>query len=149
MRKWEQTEWDSVLGRMLALLFSSPCFPCLSSTATAVQRERQREKGNFSIAEAVRQETGERENKSAPVWSLVTTRGKGIVQEDRGGVGGGGECQRRLGLQRNNVLLLYVPLHSGPCVPSYCSCTHLMLHNPTLSMNPVMCAHTHTHLHLL
>lgn len=91
MRKWEQREWDSVLGRMLALLFSSPCFPCLSSTATAVQRERQREKGNFSIAEAVRQETGERENKSAPVWSLVTTRGKGIVQEDRGGVGEGSD----------------------------------------------------------
>ncbi|KAM7406568.1 hypothetical protein PAMP_000939 [Pampus punctatissimus] len=41
------------------------------------------EKGNFSIAEAVRQRTGERENKSAPVWSLVTTRGKGIVQKDR------------------------------------------------------------------
>lgn len=43
------------------------------------------ERGNFSIAEAVRQETGERENKSAPVWSLVTTRGKGIVQKDREG----------------------------------------------------------------
>lgn len=76
---------------MLALLFSFPCFPCLSTTATAVERER--EKGNFSIAEAVRQRTGERENKSAPVWSLVTTRGKGIVQKDRererrGGRGG-------------------------------------------------------------
>lgn len=74
--------------------------------------ERQKEKGNFSIAEAVRQETGERENKSAPVWSLVTTRGKGIVQKDR--EGGGRGWRRRLGLQRNNVLLQYVPLHSAP-----------------------------------
>lgn len=44
---------------MLALLFSFPCFPCFSTTAAAVERER--EKGNFSIAEAVRQRTREGE----------------------------------------------------------------------------------------
>lgn len=68
--KWKPTDWDSVLGRMLALLFSYSCFPMPSSTATAVQRESARVKGNFSIAGAVRQKTGERENKSAP--SLVS-----------------------------------------------------------------------------
>lgn len=83
---------------MLALLFS---FPCLC-TAAAAAVEREREEGNFSISEAVRQRTGEREYKSAPVWSLVTTRGKGIVQKDREkevreGGRGGRECQRGLG----------------------------------------------------
>lgn len=93
---------------MLALLFSSPSFPCLSSTATAVQRERQREKGNFSIAEAVRQETGERVNKSAPVWSLVTTRGKGIVQEDMEGGGRGVErCSLVKGSDEKGIMSFY------------------------------------------
>lgn len=60
--KWKQTQWDSVLGRMLALLYSVPCSPMASSTTTAVQRGGVRGvvKGNFSIAEAVRQKTAER-----------------------------------------------------------------------------------------
>lgn len=62
--KWKQTQWDSVLGRMLALLYSVPCSPMASSTTTAVRRGGGvREgvvKGNFSIAEAVRQKTAER-----------------------------------------------------------------------------------------
>lgn len=86
------------------------------------ERERAPVKGNFSIAGAVRQKTGERENKSAP--SLVSGdhpwQGNGAGRQGRswgGGVGGGGLgrwCQRRLGLQRNNVLLLYVPPHMAP-----------------------------------
>lgn len=40
--KWKQTQWDSVLGRMLALLYSLPCSPMPSSATTAVRRERER-----------------------------------------------------------------------------------------------------------
>lgn len=74
--------------------------------------------GNFSIAEAVRQRTAERENKSAPVWSLVTTRGRGIVQRDgareRENGGGVESVSEDSDYRRNNVLLLYVPLRPAP-----------------------------------
>lgn len=81
--KWRQTQWDSVLGRMLALLFSLPCFPMPSSTTTAAQRERER---GWKEISPLQRQSGRRqqrgENKSAPVWSMVTIRGKGIAQED-------------------------------------------------------------------
>lgn len=94
---------------MLALLFLFPCF-----LLPWREREQEREKGNFSIAEAVRQRTAERENKSAPVWSLVATRSKGLVQKGRERRKGGRECQPGPELQRNNVLLLYFPLNPAP-----------------------------------
>ena len=57
--------------------------PCLQQHCyCCVERERQKKDFFFSVSEAVRQETRERENKSVPVWSLVTTRSKGIVQKD-------------------------------------------------------------------
>lgn len=87
-------------GRCSSPPSHSPAFPALASLL-------RRERGNFSIAEAVRQRTAEGRNKSATVCSLVTTRGKGIVQRER-------ECQQGLGLQTNNVLPLYVPLHPAP-----------------------------------
>lgn len=42
--KWKQTQWDSVLERMLALLYSVPCSLMPSSTTTAVRREREGER---------------------------------------------------------------------------------------------------------
>lgn len=60
-----------------------PPIPILLFSRPLPLTKREKEKGNFSIAEAARQGTGERENKSAPVRSLVTTHSKGLVQRER------------------------------------------------------------------
>ncbi|TNN79241.1 hypothetical protein EYF80_010486 [Liparis tanakae] len=91
---WGKDERDGLKdGRGERVFGSSRRLKSVISTYHCCSRgERASEEGNFSIAEAVRQRTGERENKSAPVWSLVTTRGKGIVQKDRAREGRGAHC---------------------------------------------------------
>lgn len=146
--KWRQTQWDSVLGRMLALLFSLPCFPMPSSTTTAAQRERER---GWKEISPLQRQSGRRqqrgENKSAPVWSMVTKPWQGNSTGRQCGSWEGVEedCVREDSDIRG-IMSFYC---MSPCTwPHWCLLTvappFLMLHNPTPSMNPVMCAQTRT-----